>query len=195
MKIYLIFVKLNFNFIMPSRLSTLRSAKNHNNSASTPKPKTKPKAPPISSQRQTVIQRRKKQVTKNLLQRTHLNGKSKKQRRLALEKLRKKTLVSEKFECIQLYANSRNLLQSPSRNKRKEDANFVKKFFKKNNSTKNISKGLRTSRRVLPVPKNMSIDSDIESEEDNPQATPEETAKILQSLGWESRVINPFNRH
>ena len=110
MKIYLIFVKLNFNLIMPSRLSTLRSAKNPNNSASTPKPKPKPKAPSISSQQRTVIQRRKKQVTKNLLDRTHLNGKGKKQRRLALEKLRKKPLVSKKFERIQLYANSRNLI-------------------------------------------------------------------------------------
>ena len=110
MKIYLIFVKLNFNLIMPSRLSTLRSAKNPNNSASTPKPKPKPKAPSISSQQRTVIQRRKKQVTKNLLDRTHLNSKSKKQHRLALEKLRKKPLVSKKFERIQLYANSRNLI-------------------------------------------------------------------------------------
>ena len=85
---------------MPSILSRLRSAKNPNNSASTPKPKPKPKAPSISSQRRTVIQQRKKQVTKNLLDRTHLNGKSKKQRRLALEKLRKKPLVSKKFERI-----------------------------------------------------------------------------------------------
>ena len=54
---------------MPSRLSTLRSAKRGNNSASTPKPKPIPKVPSISSQRKTVIQRRKKQITKNLLDR------------------------------------------------------------------------------------------------------------------------------
>ena len=127
---------------MPSILSRLRSAKNPNNSASTPKPKPKP--PSIPSQYKTLIQRRKKQVTKNLLDRTHLNGKSHKQRRLFLEKLRKKPLVSKKFERIQLYANSRNLIQSPSRDKAKEDEKFVKKFFKKNNSTKNLSKGQRT---------------------------------------------------
>ena len=145
MKIYFIFVKLKFNLIMPSTLSTHRYPTRGNNSASTPKPKTKAKAPAISSQQKTLIQRRKKQVTKNLLERTHLNGKSKRQRRLALEKLRKKPLVSEKFERIQLYANSRNLLQSPNCNKTKEDAKFVKKFFKGNNSTINISKGLWTN--------------------------------------------------